>query len=276
VSVLYFIKTKKNINFENVFNQLTGKYRNLSAEEREDNYVHFYLNGMSIRGVGITVEKNKIEIKNNVLSNEYDLMLANDLLKCISEMTNENVYNEDNILLENTYINEETVKNNFANDLETIFTFIQGTGKIIEFPGPTRSFFIGKKIYNTYKDFSKPLLFEVLQKIILYVLYGLPDYRECTPMGAKSKNDDEIIKLKVFSNDDNCIIQDYDYIMIGDSKNEIIMISLDKIYEILPKDWKIVDESTIVANKLNENDWNIFMDKCIKNNCYNEFREKAI
>ena len=96
-------------------------------------------------------------------------------------------------------------------------------------------------------------------------------------MGAQSKQDDKIIKLKSISSNENYIIQDYNYLMIENKKNsdDIIMISKEIISKLLPKNWNIVDESTIVAHKLNQTDWNNFIDICIKENCYNEFKIKA-
>jgi len=277
MSIIYSIKTKKIIKLKDIFDNFIKKYPNLSAVEEDENNVFFYLNGMSIRGVSVILNKIKYEIKSNTLSNKYDLLLTNDILKYLSETTHGKVYDdENNILHDNEVIKENDLEKYFERDLETIFLFIKETGKTIEFPGTTRSFFIGKKMYLAYKDFSKKMLLEVLQKIILNVLYGLPDYYECSPMGAQGKEDDKIIKLKSISSDNNYIIQDYDYIMINNNDNkEILMISREKICEILPDKWQIVDETTIVAQKLSQNEWNNFIDICKKNNCYNEFKEEA-
>jgi hypothetical protein len=278
MSTIYTIKTNTKIEFKDIFDNLIKNYSNLSAYEEDDKNVFFYLNGISIRGVYIKNIKTGFEIKSNVLSNKQDLILTNDILKYVSEKTNGKIFGEENNLLSgNELINKNELENNFERDLETVFTLIKETGDTIEFPGTTRSFFIGKKLYSTYNDFSKNMKIEVLQKIILNVLYGLPDYYECSPMGAQSKQDDKIIKLKSISSDENYIIQDYDYIMIENTKNdkEIIMISKEKIYNILPKNWNIVDESTIVAHKLSQNEWNDFINICIKENCYNEFKIEA-
>lgn len=277
MSIIYSIRTNMVIKLKDIFDNFTKKYPNLTAVEEDDNNVFFYLNGMSIRGVNVKINKKGFEIKNNTLSNKYDLLLTNDILKYISETTHGKVYDdENNILCDNEFIKENDLEKYFEKDLETIFLFIKETGKTVEFPGTTRSFFIGKKMYLAYKDFSKKMLVEVLQKIILNVLYGLPDYYECSPMGAQSKEDDKIIKIKSISSDDNYIIQDYDYIMIENKENnEILMISKEKISSILPNKWQIVDETTIVAPKLSQTEWNNFINICIKNNCYNEFKEEA-
>jgi len=278
MSVIYTIKTNKNIEFKDIFDKLIEKYSNLSAFEEDEENVFFYLNGMSIRGVYIKKIKTGFEIKNNVLSNKYDLIITNDILKYISEKTNGKVYGDENNLLSgDEYINKNELENSFERDLETVFKFIRDTNDTIEFPGTTRSFFIGKKLYSSYNDFSKNMKIEVLQKIILNVLYGLPEFFECSPMGAQSKQDDKIIKLKSISSNENCIIQDYDYIMIENTKNsdDIIMISKETISKILPKNWNFVDESTIIAYKLDQTEWNNFINICIKENCYNEFKMKA-
>ena len=280
MSEIYTIKTNDKIEFKDIYDNLAINYQNLSAIKEDDNCVFFYLNGMSIRGVYIYLKNIGFEIKCNVLSNKYDLVLANEIIKYINKNVNGKVYDEENRLLkDNEYIDKQKIENNFARDLETIFKFIGGTGDTIEFPGTTRSFFIGKKLYSTYKDFNKNVLLKVFQNTILNVLYDLPDYYECSPMGAESKEEGKIIKLKSISSNSDYIIQDYDFIIISDEEQnnnkELIMISVNKIYEILPSKWKIVDESTIVAHKLTENEWKQFVQICLKNNCYNEFKEKA-
>jgi hypothetical protein len=280
MSTIFTVKTDKIIELKEVFDQLIIKYRNLSAEEIDDNCVYFYLNGMSIRGVYVFLKKSGFEIKHNVLSNNFDMELTNDLINCISEKTNGKVYDENNNLLNNNeYIKKETVENKFLKDLETIFLYIKETGTTIEFPGTTRSFFIGKKLYNAYKDFGDAMLVQIFQKIILFVLYGLPKYYECTSFGAESKIKDKPIKLKMLTSNDNFIIQDYDYIMIGNenenNEDSIVMISVENINKVLPKDWQIVDECTIVANKLDDNGWMEFRIKCKENNNYLNFKKEA-
>jgi hypothetical protein len=280
MSEVFTIKTNKKLELEDIFDKLAVNYKNLSAIEEDDNCVFFYLNGKSIRGVYIFSQKIGYEIKCNVLSNNYDLMLANEIIKNINSIVDGTVYNEENEILDgNEYISVQNIENNFIRDLDTIFTYIKETGNTVEFPGTTRSFFIGKKLYSTYKDFNKNVLINVFQKTILNVLYGLPDYYVCSPMGADSKEEGKIIKLKCISSENDYIIQDYDFILISDeeemSENDLIMVSVDKIYKILPSKWQIVDECTIVAPKLTEIEWKQFKQECIKNNCYKEFKEKA-
>ena len=146
MSIIYSIKTKKIIKLKDIFDNLIKKYPNLSAVEEDENNVFFYLYGMSIRGVNVILNKTKYEIKSNILSNKYDLLLTNDILKYLSEATHGKVFDdENNILHDNEFIKENDLEKCFERDLETVFLFIKKQEKLWNFQGQQDHFLLEKK-----------------------------------------------------------------------------------------------------------------------------------
>lgn len=282
MSKTYKVITNERINLKKIYNNLKSDFPGLSAEERDADYVYFYINGMSTRGVDVSPGENGYEIRNTVMSNKADLSLAFRIIIYLTEKTKSVVYDEDdNIIDPEFFTNNENTENGFIEDLKTIFSFIKNTGETIEFPGPTRSVFIGKNVYKENKNYPDDIInvSKKIEKIFLKVLYGLPKYYECSSFGANGK-DGKIIKIKMLTSNDNFIIQDYDFIMAGDDKdpnneNEVIMLSPEVIRKILPDNWVIIDESTIVTSKLTDAEWKKFRDNCRKNNCLAEFDRKT-
>jgi hypothetical protein len=282
LSTVYRIKTNKKIVLKDIFDYLSNEFPNLSAEEREKDYVFFYLNGMSTRGVDVSLENYGLEIRNTVMSNKADIMLTFRIIMYLITVTESLAFDEDdNKILPGYFIDKKIIENNFKNDLRTIFLIIENMKKTIEFPGPTRSVFIGNNIFYANSDYKENIDFiaEGIEDLFLKVLYRLPGYREGALLGADSNEEDKMIKLKILTSDDDYIIQDYDYIIIGNDeemkKDGVIMLNIEKIRIILPETWEIIDECTIVAPRLTFSDWRIFKEKCKSNNCYEEFSRKT-
>jgi len=282
MSWTFLIKTENIINFKDVYLKL--KYdRSVNAIEKSDVLVYFYGPGLSTRGIDVSLEKYGYEIRITVMSNESDLSLALRLIQIISEMTGGKVYNqEDDELIGPSFLTEEFINNSFINDMKTIFKIINDTGDTIEFPGPTRSVFIGKKILNENINYEKRLKTTAnnIKSIFYDVLYRYDNWGiEPSIMAVESKEKDKPIKLKLVSFDDNYLVQNYDYIIIGDAgkkkSNDIVLIDKNNLEIIDPKYWFFIDESTIITEKMPEDEWYIFREECRKYNCYDDFQKKT-
>jgi signal peptidase I len=204
-------------------------------------------------------------------------------MQIISEMTGGKIYDEeDNELIGPSYLTEEFIKNSFLKDMKTIFNVIKNTGDTIEFPGPTRSVFIGKKILNENINYEKRIKTTAnnIESIFYDVLYRYDNWGiEPSIMAVESNEKDKPIKLKLVSADDNYLVQNYDYIIIGDAgekkSNDIVLIDQYNLEKNIPKYWFFIDESTILTEKMSENEWYSFRDECRKYNCYFDFKQKA-
>jgi hypothetical protein len=281
MSRTFLIKTEKRIDFRKTYDILRYD-RSVNAIEKSDTLVYFYGPGLSTRGVDVSLEKYGYEVRITTMSNRSDLSIALRLIRIISETTNGKVYDEDdNELTGPNYLAEEYIKTSFINDMKIIFSLVNDQGSTIEFPGPTRSVFIGKKVLKQNLNYVKRIKTTAynIDSIFMEVLYGLPDFTEGSIMAAEAKDNDKLIKLKLVSPNESYIIQNYDYLIIGDSEesktNDIIMIDQEILETIMPEDWYFVDECTIIAKKMSEVKWNTFREECKRINCYNDFQKKA-
>ena len=282
MSKVFSIKTNMNIDIEKSIKDLFNDFNNLIIEKcKEEHYFFYYLYGMSTRGVEITITDQKIEIRNRVLSNRMDLFLTYRFLTYLSNITESNIYDEcDEIISLDLFTDPKEADKQFMNDVKMVLYSIGEFKQMFEFPGTTRSVYIGNTLFEKYKDYEKNIEYvsNEIQKLFLKVLYDLPDYREGALFGSDSVDEEnKIIKLKILIKDDDYIITNYDYIMLeNDNKNdEPIMLNLENIKKILPKQWELIDECTIIAPKLEINDWVIFKENAKRNNCYQEFTKKT-
>ena len=282
MSWTFKIKTKKHINFKDVYVKL--KYdRSVKVIEKTHNLVYFYGPELSNRGIDVSLEKYGYEIRITTMSNERDLSLALRIIQIISEMTNGKVYNEEEIELNGpSYLSNDFIRNSFINDIKTIFMLINKTGETIEFPGPTRSVFIGKKILSENINYEKRLKTTAknIESIFFDVLYRYDNWGiEPSIMAVESNENDRLIKLKLVSGDNNYLVQDYDYIIIGGVENrksdDIILIDKNVVEKIDPEYWFFIDESTIIIEKMPEDKWYLFRNECKENNCYDDFKKRT-
>jgi hypothetical protein len=98
-------------------------------------------------------------------------------------------------------------------------------------------------------------------------------------MAVESNEKNRPLKLKLVSADDNYLVQNYDYIIIGDASkkesNDIVLIDQHYLEIIDPKYWFFIDESTIITEKMPKDEWYIFREECRKYNCYVDFQKKT-
>ena len=78
--------------------------------------------------------------------------------------------------------------------------------------------------------------------------------------------------LKLITNQVDCMIDKYDYILFGKNEEEIIAIDNDTLNTILPSSWQRVDEYTIVAPMLSENEFMELKERAEKLNQFEELR----
>ena len=282
MSWTYLIKTKNRIEFNEVFKKIRYD-RSVNAIEKMENLVYFYSPGLSTRGIDVSLEKYGYEIRITTMSNEHDLSLALRLMQIISEMTKGNIFNnEGNELIGPSYLTDDFIKYSFINDIRIIFQIINDTGNTIEFPGPTRSVFIGKKLLGKNNNYEKRIKTTAnnIESIFYDVLYRYDNWGiEPSIMAVESSDEYNPLKLKLVSGDDNYLVQNYDYLMIGDAgkneSNDIVLIDQFSLELIKPKYWSFIDESTIITEKMSEDKWYSFRKDCKKFDCYNEFKKKA-
>jgi hypothetical protein len=275
----FYVKTNCFIDFKELYEKLRYD-RSVNAIEKSKTLVYFYGPELSTRGVDVSLEEYGYKIRITFMSNGFDLRMSLRILQIISEMTGGKVYDENNNeIIGPNYLSDEFMKTSFINDMKLMFTMIRDTGKTFEFPGPTRSVFIGKKILAQNINYEKRIktTANIIDSLFIEILFKLPEWTEGSIIAVDSNEEEKIIKLKLVTSDDSYIIQNYDYIIIGEESKEddMILVDKEKIEKMDPDYWYFVDECTILAEKMPMESWKIFRENCKINNCYNEFKNKS-
>lgn len=234
-------------------------------ENRGDDVLYFWFEGKSTRGFNITIEQGYIEVRNTILSNKHDYDLTNKIVAEILSLTDGIIINEDEEeisdlpLFDNNRISEMEI-----HDCKTI----QDLSKVHEdvaIYGPVRMVHFGKRLHEQFKDLKDIQLKAKMFDTILAVNYKLPNF-EYGNILQISGTDEKKKTLKLLTNKTNYIIDKYDYILIN--KNEEnqppIMITNAILNTMLPSNWTLMDEFTVVAPITDRSEWNKLLTKAEK------------
>lgn len=282
MSILRYIKTEKEPDFELLTVYLQKCIPRILAEQRGENLYYFWEAVNSSRGVDLSLEsENFLEVRNTACSNEHDYEITNYIQKLCVELFGGAYYeanpdyDEDDENSPEYSINEnpftpfeegiEIMKSN----AEFIVAFIKMEGETISIYGPKRKINFGPYWLSTLKDFSPFKLARAIEKTIYKVNNTKPEYEygNVIQMGAGENEK----TLKLLANKADCILDKYDYILFLGKDKEHIAITNDDLNQILPKAWKRLDEYTIIAPILPENEFEILVEKAALVNRINEF-----
>jgi hypothetical protein len=123
--------------------------------------------------------------------------------------------------------------------------------------GPIRIVHFGKETYKQLEELNDEQLRDKMLDLILNVNYRLPSFEYGNIMQVGNSDEDKKI-MKLLTNKTDCIIDKYDYILIDkDQDGQMpIMITNAILNTMLPSNWTLVDEFTVVAPMTNESEWN--------------------
>ncbi|HMO63015.1 MAG TPA: hypothetical protein PKC39_08710 [Ferruginibacter sp.] len=147
----------------------------------------------------------------------------------------------------------DTIANTEIHDCETIQLLLREREDFAIY-GPIRKVYFGKRLYEHLKGLKSEQLRDKIFDIILTVNYQLPNFEYGNIMEVGNSDKDRKI-MKLLTNKTNCIIDKYDYILLDISEKELIMITNEILNTMLPSNWKLADEFTIVAPITDENEW---------------------
>ena len=264
MSIIHNIIPEKELDIYELANYLDNVLDDFSIEQRGDTNFYMWINNKSTRGVDLSFEENNIiEIRNTILSNKYDYILTNKLIETVVHLTDGQILDEDDTKInEFPIFSEERIKATEINDCNTILILSKSKQEIAIF-GPVRKVHFGPKIYEKLKSTMEKEMVENVFKIILNVQYHIPNYEYGTVLEADNKKEEKPAILKLLTNEVDCLIDKYDYIIFN-KDNNIIMITNNDLITILPKQWVLVDEYTVVAPRLPEKVWETLVAKAGK------------
>jgi hypothetical protein len=241
-------------------------------ENRGEDVLYFWINEKSTRGFDISFEQGYIEVRNTILSNKHDYYLTNKIVSEILSLTDGVIIDEDEEqvsifpLFNNDKIDEMEI-----HDCKTI-QLLSKEHKDIAIYGPIRIVHFGKRLHEQFEELKDEQLKDKMFDLILNVNYKLPNYEYGNIMQIGDTDEDRKT-LKLLTNKTDYIIDKYDYILINKDGEEQppIMITNEILNTMLPSNWTLVDEFTIVAPMTDENEWNKLLTTAEKYDLTEEF-----
>ncbi len=173
------------------------------------------------------------------------------------------------------------------NDCKTI-QILSNVHEDIAIYGPVRIVHFGKRLHEQFKELKEEQLKELKEEqlkelkeeqlkdkmfdIILNVNYKLPNFEYGNVMQIGYTDEDKKT-LKLLTNKTDYIIDKYDYILIDRDGEEQppIMITNAILNTMLPSNWTLVDEFTVVAPMTDKNEWNKLLIEAEKHDLTDEF-----
>lgn len=280
----HYIETKIPFDFDQLKNTVVRANQSIQFEQREENLCYFWLDKTSTRGVEVSFENGFVELRNTVMSNEADFQLTNSLAEAICSLFQgqlfEKYFGEDD---EDDFDEDEAIRlvpadlpvytqqqmvEKQQQDTHILRAIITQRGAPITLFGPIRKTHFGVDFMNAFKDNTLEELVAIMHNRIKKVNYRLPDYGYGNIM--ETGEGDNIKTLKLLTNKTNCIIDAYDYILFRNGQDAVIAITNDVLNTILPESWKRVDEYTIVAPILPDDEFNILIANATPYDCMQE------
>ncbi len=274
MSILHYIKISKPLDFDLLCQTIEAKVSHVAYEQRAENLCYFWIHGASTRGVDLTIEEPLwLELRNTACANHADYELTNQLAETICNLCHGQVYKDNDDYDEELedaseeyletpmpLFDEAQMHNKFLSDAKLIRTLVNHSGDPMTLFGPIREVNIGRYLLEKMSRHQPDEQFsENLHRKILEINYHLPDYEYGNLLQSNGDSENPKI-LKLITNLTPCIIKKYDFILF--EKNEkLIAITNDHLNTILPQDWQLVDEYTIVAPIIGDLEFQKLLDK---------------
>lgn len=269
MSIIHTILPKQALNISQL-NQFVTTIDDAVYEDRGNGIYYYWIAGKSTRGFDITLEQDSIEVRNTVLSNHEDYELTNKIVAEILRLTDGILLDEDEEQVTSLPLFSEKAINELElSDCGTILTLAKENGDIAIY-GPMRKVHFGKRLHSLLEMVNKEVIRRMMFNTILKVNYEIPNFEYGNVMRIGNTEEDKKI-LKLLTNTVDCLIDKYDYILFEMPNGNPIMITNAVLNTMLPSNWVLVDEFTIVAPITSQAEWNTLVANAKKQDCYNDF-----
>ncbi|MBC5833796.1 hypothetical protein G6N05_02760 [Flavobacterium sp. F372] len=285
MSKTHYIQTNLEFSIDSFIQHIAEEIEHVEYQKRADNLCYLWFSEASTRGVDITIEENElIEIRNTIMSNGADYYLTNILADAICTvydgtlLTIDDDYEYTNYELDDDVLKlmakelpvytDEQIEKSVFDDTKTLKAIINSQKTTMTVFGPIRTTHFGVEFMNSFEDKSIEGLTKIMHKYIQAVNYNIPNYSYGNVMTTGEGENQKTLKL--LTNQVDCLIDKYDYILFQIDEETIYAITNDDLNSILPKQWTRVDEYTIVAPKLNIVEWKNLLQRVYPLNKFNE------
>jgi len=257
MSVLHKILGKRPLELANL-RTFALNIEGIRCVDRGEKTLYFWDDGKSVRGFDISHEENYIEVRNTVLSNRFDYELTNKIVTEILTLTDGIVFNEEDVEVKKSPLfDNDTIIEKEIRDCEMVRMLSKEYETTIL--GPIRKVYFGERMYKELISLNGKDLRNTMFDLVLTVNYRLPDYDSPNIMLVNNRENDEgQKKMIVLSNEVNCIFGRHDNILLYTEDNPI-MITNEILNTMLPLDWTLVDEYTIIAPMIGQKEWEKFL-----------------
>ena len=238
-------------------------------ENRGEDVLYFWIEDKSTRGFDITFENGYIEVRNTILSNKSDYDLTNKIVTEILSLTDGIIIDEEEEPLTKFPIfDTDRISEMEIRDCELIQSLSEKNE--IAIYGPIRKVYFDKRMYEQLKNYKGKKLKDKMFDIILNVNYQTPDFGHGNIMRVGNSDDDKKI-MKLLTNEVDYIIDKYDFILLQTTEEQPIIITNEILNSMLPSNWKLVDEFTIVAPITTQSEWNKLLTNAKKQDLFESF-----
>lgn len=271
MSVIHNIVYKKQLDVSKL-DKFVSTIDGATYENRGEDVLYFWIAGKSTRGFDITFEQGYIEVRNTILSNKHDYDLTNKIVAEILSLTDGIVIDEDEEQISNfPLFDNDRIAEMEIHDCKTI-QLLSKEHEDIAIYGPIRIVHFGKRLHQQFHELNEEQLKDKMFNLILDVNYKLPNFEYGNIMQIGDTDEDKKT-LKLLTNKADYIIDKYDYILInkGEDEQPPIMITNAILNTMLPSNWTLVDEFTVVAPMTTENEWNKLLTTAEKYDLTEEF-----
>lgn len=243
-----------------------SKWYGVHYKQRSEEILYLWLENESTRGVDVTDEGNKIEIRTTILSNHPDYQLVNWIAFALyEEFDCEFIDEDDNALISPDIIDLSKTSSLISSDYNTVKILAMNGHELTVF-GPHREVHIGNSIIDFVENFSEDAA-EQLELKIRHIQYNIPK-PSGNYLSIQTENGDK--SLCLLKLDEPQIISKFDYLGININEEKIVLITNEDLKTILPFDWQLLDEYTIDATVLRSEDLTLFIQKAIVLDRYSE------
>lgn len=250
-------------------NKFVSTIDNAASEKRGEGTHYYWIDGRSTRGFDITIEDGSIEIRNTILSNKTDYELTNRIAAEILSLTNGIIINEEDEKVSLPIFDPDRILELEINDCKMIQMFARDQGPITIF-GPVREVHLGSRLFEEFGHVQGEKLRDKIFDVILTVNYRIPNFEYGNIMEVMNEAEEKKI-MKLITNNFDTIIDKYDYILLHRGDKKPIMITNSILNTMLPSNWYLVDEFTVVAPVANGDEWNHLLEKANKFDMWDEY-----
>ena len=247
---------------------------------------HFYIDKKSSRGVEVFLHERKFFVmKLNILANEADYLICEKMLSVLVKKFDLEIHlDEEDLILDSEqlikdYFQPEKIQHNRKIESDVIIKLILRARNNIRFDGVNNPVYFGMDFVELLekKNATDEQTIVLFDQIMHKLQWELPDYIKPSPAVISRKDKSKEYKIRMMFKDYDYILNDYEFLLIGDTGNdEIVFINNDDLKQIINElnlPWQRPDGFTVISTKLNQTDWNKFVEASKKLNRQKEIDE---